>query len=77
MSSEHWRAVDDLFHAAIERTRDARPAFSPTCSGNDELLREVCVTAVAAEITCSLDHDAYTTKVLHTRVRTLGVAVAL
>ena len=42
MSSEHWRLVDDLFHAATARSGEARRAFlAESCAGDDDLLREV------------------------------------
>src|SRR4030095_12636523 len=42
MTPERWQRVDEIFQAAIELRADERPAFvERTCSGDEELRREV------------------------------------
>ncbi len=40
--AEHWRRVEELFYAALDREEAARPAFlQQACGSNTELLKEV------------------------------------
>jgi serine/threonine-protein kinase len=42
MTSEHWRQVEQLYHAALEQEEGQRAAFlQEACAGNEVLLREV------------------------------------
>ena len=42
MSQEHWRKVEELFHAALECAPEARPKFlDRACSGDTDLRRQV------------------------------------
>ncbi len=42
MSSERWRLVERLYHAALERPAAARPAFlADACAGDEALARDV------------------------------------
>src|SRR5579863_9396802 len=42
MSQERWRKVEALFHAALERAPEVRPAFlDAACSGDTDLRRQV------------------------------------
>ena len=42
MNPERWRKVEELFHAALERAPEARPAFlDAACSGDTDLRRQV------------------------------------
>src|SRR5437899_1141070 len=42
MNPERWQKLDELFHAALEREPDARPAFvAKVCEADDELRREL------------------------------------
>ncbi|MGH9847189.1 MAG: protein kinase domain-containing protein, partial [Blastocatellia bacterium] len=42
ISSEYWKEIEDIYHAALERTEDQRaPFLEAACSGNDDLRREV------------------------------------
>ena len=42
MDQERWRRVEELFHAALERTAKARPAFlEVACAADTDLRREV------------------------------------
>ena len=42
MTSERWREVERLYHAALERPENERAAFlASACGGDDDLLREV------------------------------------
>ena len=42
MNPERWRQIEELFHAALERTSERRPAFlDGACRGDLELRREV------------------------------------
>ena len=42
MSPERWRQIEDLYHAALERTEDQRPEFlRHACAGDRELREEV------------------------------------
>ena len=42
MSSERWRLVERLYHGALERPAEARPAFlADACAGDEALARDV------------------------------------
>jgi serine/threonine protein kinase len=42
MNSERWRQIEELFHAALQRAPDVRPAFlDGACRGDVDLRREV------------------------------------
>src|SRR5712691_9020129 len=42
MDPERWRKVEELFHAALERAPEVRPAFlDGACSGDTDLRRQV------------------------------------
>ncbi|HEY4285324.1 MAG TPA: serine/threonine-protein kinase, partial [Chthoniobacterales bacterium] len=42
MNSQRWQQVNDLFHSAIERAPEERPAFlDEACQGDETLCREV------------------------------------
>jgi serine/threonine-protein kinase len=42
MPPERWRQIEDLFHAALEREAEARPAcLDGACRGDAELRRKV------------------------------------
>ena len=39
MQPEHWRQIEDIFHAALEREPTDRQAYLDTACGGDETLR--------------------------------------
>ncbi len=42
MSHERWHRIEEVYHSALERTPDQRPAFlTEICGSDDELRREV------------------------------------
>ena len=42
MSPERWRQIEELCHAALERTEDQRSEFlHHACAGDRELLEEI------------------------------------
>src|SRR5262245_31756383 len=42
MKPEHWKQVEQLYHAVLEREPDAREAFlAQACAGDEELRRDV------------------------------------
>jgi hypothetical protein len=42
MKNEHWKRIEQLYHAALERDSGAREGFlAQACADDDELRREV------------------------------------
>jgi AcrR family transcriptional regulator len=51
MEQELWRKVEELFHAALERTPDARQTFlDGTCNGDIDLRRQVMNSRASANL---------------------------
>ena len=49
MKQEVWRRAEDLFHAALERSPEARPAFLDEACGEDSELRRQVEMLVSAD----------------------------
>src|SRR5262245_66168679 len=50
MTTERWRQIERLFHAALNCDANRRAEFlASTCAGDDELLREVNSLLVARD----------------------------